>query len=207
MKHGKPAFVEGLNSPKVSPLYDGVTQFDYDAIDRPVIMDDEDAHKADLKPLLSELVTKLFDWVTRSGIQGPQKQAVAGRRFYALAWVVNPAIFGGMSAAKVAKSIGIASPCNFQKLTGEAAMEFGIVNRSQEHGWNRGNKGLSRSQDASSTVGDTKTGRKRSKPLKSNPTHPHRGVARKESFTARPKRAGSESAPQICTERQKIRVP
>lgn len=124
-------------------------EFDWDELyERLGEPSDRQLHENNMEQI-SEFVRKLFQWVVAVDLKQPNSQMLVGRRFIALAWVLNPALFDGSpSASKLAETLGITRKANLWTLTGEASQHFGITNRSQSHGWNRGkqNDGIATSK-------------------------------------------------------------
>jgi hypothetical protein len=88
---------------------------------------------------VAEVIRKLFEWVTAIDLKKENSQTLIGRRFIALAWVFNPALFeNSPSASQLAETLRITRKADLWKLTGEVSRHFGIVNRGQSHAWNRG---------------------------------------------------------------------
>lgn len=58
-----------------------------------------------------------------------------GKRFIALCWVLNPALFNGASARTVARDFGLCRT-TMAKATGDASRTFGIRNHAQSHAAN-----------------------------------------------------------------------
>lgn len=130
-----PEFHEDYISEKINPLYDSTIDFDMAEVERRL------GEAGDNEPDYDELakvVQRLLKWVTAVELGKPNAEATVGRRFLAMAWVTNPALFeGSPSAAKLAECLGIKRKADFWELTGEASRVLGITNRSQKHGWNR----------------------------------------------------------------------
>jgi len=118
------------------------TDFDYAAVegsDRP-IMDDEDAIKSEVNQRLVVVVETMFRWITDCRIMGVKGQARIGRRFIALAWVVNPSLFEcGPSLRSLALRLGV-HVVTMSRLTAEVSRQFGVSNPAQQHDWKRGKR-------------------------------------------------------------------
>jgi hypothetical protein len=134
--NGKQPFHEDYVNPKADPLHPKQTaDFDYSAVEealgefQPVEADDE-------KSVV--LIRRIFAWCTNVNLRKSENvQLLIGRRFIALAWVLNPGLFEGTpSAGRLAELIGIRSAPRFFALTGEASRHFGIRNRAQAHAAN-----------------------------------------------------------------------
>ena len=137
------AFIEGWVSPHTDPLAPKQTyDFDFDVVDAALAPNEATGNFGDAydpRHAAAMLIRKMFLWFTDVPMNPDNAQLLAGRKALALAWVLDPGLFkGSPSAARLAKEIGIASASHFQALTGEASREFGIVNRAQSRGWNRG---------------------------------------------------------------------
>ncbi len=142
---GKQPFHPDYINPHADPLHSQTVEFDYAAVDRALgeidsVMKSGDAY--DPRQAYAALIRKIFLWGTDVKLRGDvDGLIVIGRRFVALAWVFDPGLFAGSpSATALSKQIGISSSCEFHKLTGAAAREFGITNRAQDHAWNRGQR-------------------------------------------------------------------
>lgn len=137
----KPQFHEDYISSKLDPLASPMHEdFNWDELyermDEPT---DSQAHDEQMEQI-TEFVRKLFEWVIAIDMNNPNAQMLVGRRFIALAWVLNPAMFeDSPSASKLAETLGIKRKADLWTLTGEASQYFGITNRGQSHAWNRGN--------------------------------------------------------------------
>ncbi len=144
MKSGKPEFYQDYNGKKLCPLQPKHSEFPFEEVDRnlsPIM--DEDARRADAV----QFVSRILAFVTKTSQTQPLSEDIIGRRFAALAWVINPGMFeGSPSATQLAKRLGIKSPHRFHLLTGEATREFGISNRGQCHAWNRGQTKTNKAQ-------------------------------------------------------------
>jgi hypothetical protein len=127
MNKGNPSFDEEYVSPHRDPLSPRHVEFDFAAVERAF---GELETEAD-REAVARFVRALFNWVTDISIDHPNAQAMAGRRFLALAWVLDPALFDGISAAGLAARLGIKSINKFQRLTGEVTRRFKITNRAQ----------------------------------------------------------------------------
>lgn len=80
--------------------------------------------------VLADIMAELLRWIVKG-----DKLHIVGRRAAALAWVVNPDIFKGISAASLARRLG----CHKAMLSEDAAgasRKYGVRNRAQQHGWN-----------------------------------------------------------------------
>jgi hypothetical protein len=135
----KPQFHEDYTTDKLDPLAPPMQEdFDWDELyERFGELSDRQKHDEQMERI-NEFVRKLFQWVVAIDLNRPNSQMLIGRRFIALAWVLNPALFeGSPSASKLAESLGITRKANLWELTGEASRHFNIVNRGQSHAWNR----------------------------------------------------------------------
>ncbi|HEY3857368.1 MAG TPA: hypothetical protein VGO67_23530 [Verrucomicrobiae bacterium] len=134
MSEGKQPFFEDYSSDDQSALDRQIVDFDWAGLERAFgeVTTDED------RDAVVKCVSALFQWLTAVNMENRNAQQKVGRRFLALAWVVNPNLFQGISATKLARKIGIKAPYHFQKLTGEVSRHFGIRNRGQRHAWNLG---------------------------------------------------------------------
>ena len=129
---GKPEFKPDYVSPKRSPLAPPTYQdFDWNEVERELGELPEDA-RADV----AEVIRKIFLWVTAVKMNGKNAPKKVGRRFIALAWVIDPSLFDGSpSLETLGKQIG---NHHLWKMTGKVSKEFGITNAAQNHAWNRG---------------------------------------------------------------------
>ncbi len=132
----KPQFHEDYISPKRDPLQPKHADFDWDAVEAAL---GEKPEQPDTDERLAAIIRKLFQWVTAIDLKKKNSQVLIGRRFIALAWVLDPALFeGSPSASKLAEMLRITRKADLWTLTGEASRHFGITNRGQNHAWNRG---------------------------------------------------------------------
>jgi hypothetical protein len=134
---GKQPFHEDYINPKADPLHSQTIGFDYAAVEQ-ALDEAQEEQPTDGYQALAALIRKMFLWGTDVDLKKKNAQAIIGRRFIALAWVIDPGLFNGSpSASTIARTLGF-HPVTLQKLTGEAARHFKIVNRAQDHAWNRG---------------------------------------------------------------------
>jgi len=136
----KPKFYEDYISTKLDPLASPMQEdFNWDELfERLGEPSDRQAHDEQMERL-NQFIRTLFEWVTAIDLKKPNAQVVIGRRFVALAWVMDPALFeNSPSASKLAEMLGVNRKADLWKLTGEVAKRFGIRNRCQSHAWNRG---------------------------------------------------------------------
>ena len=130
----KNAFKEDYIFPHVDPLAPTHAEFDLEEVERLLGEAPADPRES------SEIITRIFDYVTKGVPTNKNTDRMMGRRFAALAWVLNPSLFDGISGSKLAEALGIKSKRELYILTGEASRHFGITNRAQAHAWNRGGK-------------------------------------------------------------------
>ena len=131
----KPQFHEDYTNDQLDPLYESTVDFDLAEVERRLGESNDSEPDYDA---LAKAVHCLLKWVSAVEFGKPNAEAMIGRRFLALAWVTNPALFeGSPSAAKLAECLGIKRKADFWELTGEVSRLLGISNRNQKHGWNR----------------------------------------------------------------------
>jgi hypothetical protein len=138
-RHMKPQFYEDYSTENLDPLAPSMEEdFDWDELyERFGEVSDRQMHDEQMERI-NKFVRELFQWVVAIDLNRPNSQTLIGRRFIALAWVLNPALFEGTpSASKLAESLGIARKANLWELTGEVSRHFKIINRGQSHAWNR----------------------------------------------------------------------
>jgi hypothetical protein len=116
--------IEGLD-----PLAPRNIEFDWEILRRNLHEAREEMGGIDYE-LLATTIGEILNWVVKGN-----DLKIIGRRAAALAWVVNPQIFHGLSAGSVAKLIGC-SVDGFHRATANARREFQVSNRSTAHGWN-----------------------------------------------------------------------
>jgi hypothetical protein len=80
--------------------------------------------------VLADIMGELLRWIVKG-----DKLHIIGRRAVALAWVVNPDIFKGISAASLARRVGCHRAMLSEDAT-DASRKYGVRNRAQQHGWN-----------------------------------------------------------------------
>jgi hypothetical protein len=135
----KPEFYEDYATDNLDPLAPPMQEdFNWDELyERFGELSDRQKHDEQMEQI-NEFVRKVFQWVVAIDLNRPNSQMLIGRRFIALAWVLNPALFeGSPSASKLAERLGITRKANLWELTGEASRHFKILNRGQSHAWNR----------------------------------------------------------------------
>jgi len=132
-------------------------------------------------------------------------QMLIGRRFIALAWVIDPGLFASNpSASHLSETLHITRKADLWTLTGAAAKHFGITNRAQDHAWNRGTASPQQPTIVVNSHDSTKT----AKPtLDASQGQPSAKNKPKESFTQTHPHAGSKKGRTVRTERQKMAVP
>jgi hypothetical protein len=135
----KEPFIEGLDLSRVKldPLAPTHQDFDFDELYRR--LDESDPGRVeDTAAMLAEPLRAVFDWVLDTDLQRRGAAGLVGKRLIALAWVITPAMFeGSPSMRKLAARLSI-KPALMHRLTAMASKRFGVVNRGQSHGWNRG---------------------------------------------------------------------
>src|SRR6185436_18667803 len=129
-------FYENYIPKNFDPLTSPIQNFNwndlYEQLDEPgdTLMQEEKS---------AEFVRQLFQWITDIDLNKPNPELNIGRRFIAVAWVMDPSLFeGSPSATKLADKLDIKRKADFWTLTGEVSKYFGITNRGQRHAWNRG---------------------------------------------------------------------
>lgn len=137
----KPQFHDDYIATNLDPLASPMqVDFDWNELyERLGEASEQQEHDEEMERI-NEFVRKLFEWVIAIDLNNPNAQVIVGRRFIALAWVLNPALFeNSPSASKLADMLGIKRKADLWTLTGAASTHFGITNRGQSHAWNRGN--------------------------------------------------------------------
>jgi hypothetical protein len=118
-----------MNHPRATADAPKFIEFDWEALR--VLLKEK---REELGPTDFQLLGQCLGEILRWNVRG-DKLHIVGRRTVALAWVVNPDIFLGVSAAKLARRVG----CHKAMLSEDAAefsRHFNIRNRAQQHGWN-----------------------------------------------------------------------
>ncbi|HVU07829.1 MAG TPA: hypothetical protein VHG89_04720 [Verrucomicrobiae bacterium] len=151
----KPSFHEDYVSDKLDPLATPMHEdFNWNELYQR-LGEPTDQQLQDEK--IAEFIRKLFEWVTAIDLRKENSQTLIGRRFIALAWVFNPALFeDSPSASKLAETLRITRKADLWKLTGEVTRHFGITNRGQSHAWNRG---VTRAEQCAKQAHDSVNGR------------------------------------------------
>ena len=152
---GKPEFHQDFISKRIDPMHTAHVDFPFDEVQNAL-----DGKGLDSQETAAELVRRIFLWVTDVNMGARRKrkaQELTGRRFIALAWVLDPSLFNcSPSATDLSKQIGIKCAPSFQQLTGEASRMFGISNYAQRHAWNNGKTGDHPTQPPDATPGGKK---------------------------------------------------
>jgi len=128
---GKPEFKEDFISEKRDPTVPTATDFDWDEVFREMgELSSED------KASVAIVIRKIFLWVTAVKLNRRNTQKMVGRRFIALAWVLDPSLFeDSPSLESLGKKIGCKK---MWMLSGQVTKDIGIHNHGQDHAWNRG---------------------------------------------------------------------
>ncbi|HET7624390.1 MAG TPA: hypothetical protein VFM25_03925 [Verrucomicrobiae bacterium] len=136
----KPEFHEDYQSQHTNPLSPTHADFDWDELDKRL---GESELESDETPeqKFTAAMRRIFQWVLNIDYNIKSNElmpdTLIGRRFIALAWVINPALFpDSPSLHKLSRRLGFTAPI-LAALTGEVCREFGIQNRAQAHAWNR----------------------------------------------------------------------
>jgi hypothetical protein len=125
----KPVFLEDYAAAEVDPLTEACAEFDYEQVYRD-LDGDVDWQDDDLNQKLAQLLRHIFQFALDTELSAGADRRI-GRRFLALAWVVDPSLFAGSpSLAKLAARLGTDS-ATLSRLTSEATRTFGITNRCQ----------------------------------------------------------------------------
>jgi hypothetical protein len=144
----KPEFHDNYKSAHVDPLEPTHADFDWATV-YAHLDGEQPKEEADPPPVthkeMAQILAACFRWALdfdhrRNNQYNCRPTELIGRRLIALAWVTNPASFDGASLASICKRLKVRGP-SMAKLTAAASRHFGIVNRGQAHGWNRGEAG------------------------------------------------------------------
>ena len=96
---------------------------------------DQDAHAGDNDPQMAEFVVRFLQMLVPAAERQIRVESV-GLRLIALAWVLNPAYFGGSpSLHQLARRCGV-QPSTLAGHTGEISRMLRWRNRGQRHAWN-----------------------------------------------------------------------
>lgn len=128
-------FQEDFISQHLDPL-DGhreAQDFDYDAVDRALGSKVEEMD-AESVAQLAKALTVILQWLCEVQLDKDSDRAM-GRRAMAMAWVVNPNLFGGMSLSELAEVLGT-HKMNLSRHASDFSRLFHVRNRGQSHGWN-----------------------------------------------------------------------
>jgi hypothetical protein len=120
----------------ISPL--ATTHADFDWAGLAEILGEEPLSPEELKSALAEVDREKLCRAVREIFQfclAKKKVNEIGKRFLALAWVTNPALFDGASAAAVARQHGLL-PVRIQECTGAVSRQFGLRSHAQSHAAN-----------------------------------------------------------------------
>lgn len=115
--------------PGVHPSAKKYADFDWEALSVLLGEATEDLSERDFSALASAF-HEILAWVIKG-----DKLDLIGRRTVALAWMLDPNLFEGKSAASLAKKMGIHKE-RLSECVSESSRRFGIRNSSQKHGWN-----------------------------------------------------------------------
>lgn len=110
------------------------TDFDWETVYRN-LGEGEDEIDPEAYVQLAKLLQRFLHWVLAVDLKNKNATLHIGRRFVALCWTLNPALFEGASLTQLAKQLGTHVPV-LSAFTADASREFGVRNRSQAHGWN-----------------------------------------------------------------------
>lgn len=122
----------GIVSDKIDPLFDPTTAFPYDEVERHLGTDEPD--RAEINEKLAQALHAIFVWLL--DCKARDRERMLGRRLLAFCWTVDPGLLGGISAAQLARDLGLTGAA-IQSLTGEVSRVFQVRNRAQAHA--RGN--------------------------------------------------------------------
>lgn len=123
-------FDETMTHPKATAIdAPRFIEFDWELLRRELGEAREEMGATDYA-LLAQVLGELLRWVVKGN-----KLHIIGRRAVALAWVVNPDIFEGKSAAAIARRVGVHREM-LSEDSAEVSRRFGVRNRAQKHGWN-----------------------------------------------------------------------
>ena len=122
-------------------------------------LNDSSSVKAELDARMRDFIARLFAFATEVPLRNSTTfrkptafrkyttERMIGRRFAAIAWVMNPGLFDGSpSATQLAKLLQVKSAPAFMAITGQVRREFGISNRAQAHAWNNGRKSVEKNK-------------------------------------------------------------
>jgi hypothetical protein len=125
-------FIETFHSGKLFPGFKGVSDFPYDEVSRR--LDGKPNHRSDTAPDTAAVLGMLLDWIKDNGEMRKDERVVnyIGRRAIAAIWSINPALFGGIAAHRVAEGYGF-SAINFSRQCADFSRTFGIKNAFQIH--------------------------------------------------------------------------
>lgn len=147
--NGAPEFLEAYASAKVDPLFESSYDFDMAAVERALGEAEKlpDEHRDQLATAIWEIVRWLCDVP-----MNPNAPAMIGRRAIALAWVIRPELFDGISLTKLAASLDLHKVL-MSIHSAEASRVFKVRNRGQSHGWQH-NKPVSSEQSSTNQLPD-----------------------------------------------------
>jgi hypothetical protein len=128
----KTDFAEDRSADGRDPMDAASQDFDWQHLYRRLC---EDASDADQDQRLAEAVTRLLQMLVPCSERQIRPDSV-GLRVIALAWVLNPAYFGGSpSLRQVARRCGVTQG-TLAHHTGRHSRLIGWRNRAQQHAWN-----------------------------------------------------------------------
>ena len=133
----KPVFHDHFISDKIDPLAQSYTDFDLQSVEN-ALGEVHPIANEELKAECTIIVRAILDFaVGNIDLRRHDAMCLMGRRFAALAWVVDPSLFAGSpTAGCLADSFKIDRK-TFYKITKEVIDRFGISNRLQAHAVNR----------------------------------------------------------------------
>jgi hypothetical protein len=116
--------------PGLDPLFKTTTDFDWPELSRLMgearELDEESIEK------LAHALRGIIAWVITS-TPGEVNLKKAALRIVALAWIIDPEFYGGVSLAEVSRRAGLTDASSLARQTGEASRVFGLRNRAQSH--------------------------------------------------------------------------
>lgn len=105
--------------------------------------------RSELIRAVNLLLTRLVDF---RFLRSDAASRAIGRRFIALAWIINPGAFGGVSIAQLAERLGASKQC-LSKHCSELSNRFGIENSAQQRGRSGGHRKRLKKKDPPEIVG------------------------------------------------------
>jgi hypothetical protein len=130
----KPPFPDDIRQLKgIDPSFDTQTDFDWPRLEE--LLGEIEQLQDSGRALLADVLRRIFEWAIRAPRQSIRLDMV-GRRMVALAWVINPGFFGGISLTELSRRTGLKYNKLLATETGNASRKFNLRSHAQSHAAN-----------------------------------------------------------------------